>query len=554
MAFSYHQQPSKVSATDQLICSACKVTVLPTERNSHYRSDWHRYNVKRKCVNMEPIEKSVFEAKLKSIITSGQQMDSISSKKRKKAMNKTIQKNYDTLISNDQWSSYKPSSQPKQSLLTYKCTVCEKTFKTHQQCLSHLKTKKHKQEFIKYHKRLRQMQQEEIHVYNATNEHQNSESSVQNPSMDNLIPIDKLKPLLTIENNPFISIKQAKIYHKHRGIHNHKNNDDESKFNDNDDENVEGKGNGNGNGEATDDQKTSNPNDDDKEQEQRSPIDPCKSCLFCTHTFESESESESESQTQTQTSGPSAQELAIEHMIDKHGFFIPIPKRVTNLDELLSTAGHIIGEYHQCVWCWRIFKSVRGCQAHMRHTGHCKLRLEYSSNITYSKDSGDMTQAIVNDNEDSPFLKYFDFDKVIIDTDEEDNGVTEDGLGRELMVREKRYITDINDCDELVRSDGTVIGHRDHMIAYRQKHRNLSKYNETQTEGQIIAQINNPQRKLKLQEMESHKHKVAFEKSGAKEQAKGRKRQEKESMYLQTKQHKVTYENWVSLQKSKGLF
>eukprot|EP00483_Globobulimina_turgida_P013584 UN13609 len=122
------------------------------------------------------------------------------------------------------------------------------------------------------------------------------------------------------------------------------------------------------------------------------------------------------------------------------------------------------------------------------------------------------------------------------------------------MVVHKRYVTEINECDELVRNDGTVIGHRDNMIVYRQRHGRLASYHETQSEQQIIAQINNPQKKYKLQEMERQKNIKAFEDSGARQQAKNMKIKEHEAMNLQTRAHKMNYQNWVNLQKSKQLY
>eukprot|EP00484_Ammonia_sp_Unknown_P007671 CAMPEP_0197074164 /NCGR_PEP_ID=MMETSP1384-20130603/210970_1 /TAXON_ID=29189 /ORGANISM="Ammonia sp." /LENGTH=582 /DNA_ID=CAMNT_0042513005 /DNA_START=42 /DNA_END=1787 /DNA_ORIENTATION=+ len=582
MAFTYQPQAAHVSSDEQLVCSACRVAVLPNERHSHYRSDWHRYNVKRKCVAMEPIDKAVFEAKLNSIIASGQQIESVSNKKKKKALNKTLQKNYDTLISNDQWqistdNTRQRSMDELSSLLTYRCTLCHKTFKTHQQCVSHLSTKKHRAEFIAYHKNLRQQQQEEINVYHATNAEQpNAEQNAQ-PSMDNLVPVDELKPVLSIENNPFITVRKAKLSQKHRGVHVY---DEEAKRNEGQTQ------------PANDNNDNNEDNNNNNKQAARVALDACKQCLFCSTSCASQEES-------------------IQHMSDEHGFFIPFAKRVISVEAMLQCAGQIIGEFHQCVWCWKIFKSVGGVQTHMRHTGHCKLQVECAPNITYCRDAEmNVNKAVVNEEEDSPFVRFIDFEKVLVDSDEdeqevlqmevdEDGGMLgrevmvsekrhitdinesaelvreedspfvrfidfekvvvdsdedeqevlemdEDGgmLGREVMVSEKRHVTDINESAELVRNDGTVIGHRDHMLVYRQKHRNLAKYHETQTEEQIIAQINNPQRKIKLEEMERKKNAKEFEESGARQQSKGVKGKEHEAMNLQARQHKVVFQNW----------
>eukprot|EP01084_Bolivina_argentea_P174696 302602_1 len=210
MAFTSHQQPSSISANESLTCGACKVIVSSHERNSHYRSDWHRYNVKRKCVSMPPIEKKVFEDKLKSIIASGREINSMSKRKKKTALNKKIQKNYDTLISNDK-NLFSQNKAPV-SLLTYSCTLCSKTFKTHQQCLSHLNTKKHKIAFIKHHKNLR-----------------NQSQQINAPTDSQITPLNKLEPIKTIQNNPFISIKQKKQKQHKKRKHIETNIDDESK-------------------------------------------------------------------------------------------------------------------------------------------------------------------------------------------------------------------------------------------------------------------------------------------------------------------------------------
>lgn len=500
MAYAFHQQPSTVSEDEQLKCSACKVIVLPNERNSHYRSDWHRYNVKRKCVGMPPIDRSLFESKLKSIIENGQKMDKVSNKKRKKALNQTIQRNYDTLVQNEQWQQYIDSKQNVSSLLTYRCILCSKTFKSPQHCLSHLQTKKHRLEFLNYHSQIRQQQRDEMTAFQATNdEQQNAEPA----TVDAIIPLNELKVITTIQNNPFIVIKNVIIKNKKRGHHQIAN-DEESKANKAE---IEG-----GN-----------------EMLPRKAINPNFHCLFCSEqSFES-------------------MDVCLLHMIESHGFFVPIERRLICLESLLCFAGKIIGEYFQCVWCWKIFKSLKGVQSHMRHTGHCKLQIEYGSNITYN----DVNEAVINESDQSPFVDYFDFDKNVIDDYDED---VEDDGNRELMrLTDRRHVIDVNENEELVMTDGTLIGHRSNLIVYKQKHHNLSKYKETQSEEQIIAQINNPNRKLKLIEMERRKNVDAFEASGAKEQTVGGKVKHEEAMNLQTRSHKVKYENWVNLQKSKGL-
>lgn len=49
-----------------LVCNACQFEISTVEmRTKHYRSDWHRYNVKRRCAGLaEPVEEKVFLANL----------------------------------------------------------------------------------------------------------------------------------------------------------------------------------------------------------------------------------------------------------------------------------------------------------------------------------------------------------------------------------------------------------------------------------------------------------------------------------------------------------
>ena len=43
-------------------CLACRVTFINAElQREHYRSEWHRYNLKRKVAELPPVTKEAFE-------------------------------------------------------------------------------------------------------------------------------------------------------------------------------------------------------------------------------------------------------------------------------------------------------------------------------------------------------------------------------------------------------------------------------------------------------------------------------------------------------------
>jgi pre-60S factor REI1 len=46
-------------------CMACQVAFRSSEgQRNHYRSDWHRYNLKRKVADLPPITAAQFDQKL----------------------------------------------------------------------------------------------------------------------------------------------------------------------------------------------------------------------------------------------------------------------------------------------------------------------------------------------------------------------------------------------------------------------------------------------------------------------------------------------------------
>jgi pre-60S factor REI1 len=49
---------------DSIFCNACQLTVSLQEKNAHYGTEWHRYNVKRKCASLPPVPRALFESKV----------------------------------------------------------------------------------------------------------------------------------------------------------------------------------------------------------------------------------------------------------------------------------------------------------------------------------------------------------------------------------------------------------------------------------------------------------------------------------------------------------
>jgi len=91
------------------VCNSCNFVVKSTEqRAEHYRSYWHRYNLKRQCEGLEPVAQDIFEKKL-AVLTSRSKDSS--------------------------------SNQPA----TLQCQTCKKNFGSKKSYEHHMKSKRHLQ-------------------------------------------------------------------------------------------------------------------------------------------------------------------------------------------------------------------------------------------------------------------------------------------------------------------------------------------------------------------------------------------------------------------------
>ncbi|KAI8088640.1 C2H2 type zinc-finger-domain-containing protein [Halteromyces radiatus] len=95
-------------------CISCKVAFESAEtQRLHYRSDWHRYNLKRKVADLPPVTREQFEQK-----------DQARKEETEKQVEKPVFKGY--------------------------CDACRKSFGTENQYNNHIQSKKHKDSLAKY--------------------------------------------------------------------------------------------------------------------------------------------------------------------------------------------------------------------------------------------------------------------------------------------------------------------------------------------------------------------------------------------------------------------
>ncbi|MES1916056.1 MAG: hypothetical protein MHM6MM_007913 [Cercozoa sp. M6MM] len=148
----------------------------------------------------------------------------------------------------------------------------------------------------------------------------------------------------------------------------------------------------------------------DSEEETRMPI-PLGTCLICEHDFADDREG------------------LLRHMAKKHNFVVPFIDRVVDLDGLLTYLGIKLGVGYACLHCSREFEHPVAVRQHMEGKAHFSLDWE--------------------NNEDEDIDAFYDFSP-------------------DLPEDESRAVVAMNEHDELVRADGTVIGMRRHVRYYRQ--------------------------------------------------------------------------------------
>ncbi|KAI8087688.1 C2H2 type zinc-finger-domain-containing protein [Gilbertella persicaria] len=104
------QENTSTPSSGLYTCLACQVAFQSAEgQRNHYRSDWHRYNLKRKVVNLPPVTSDQFSAKTKA--------QEVQETEQQKAIETT--NNY--------------------------CATCRKSFGSSNQYENHIQSKKHKE-------------------------------------------------------------------------------------------------------------------------------------------------------------------------------------------------------------------------------------------------------------------------------------------------------------------------------------------------------------------------------------------------------------------------
>ncbi|XP_063779020.1 cytoplasmic 60S subunit biogenesis factor ZNF622 [Pseudophryne corroboree] len=389
-------------------CISCRVAFTdPDIQRAHYKTDWHRYNLKRKVADMPPVTAENFQERVLS----------------QRAVVK---------------------EQSKETA-TY-CTACSKRFSTFNAYENHLKSKKH----LDLEKKAAEAVTKKVEMLNEKNlEKGLSVDSVDKDAMNAAIQqaikaqpscSPKKKPntgqesdVASCSGKPERPDKPPRLqWYEQQALKlaSHEETTDsveeEEGWEDLDSEDAE---------EDSDDEMEDADGADEggsaaAAPESSSPTGaiPVTDCLFCPHHSHSLVKS-------------------IAHMTKVHSFFIPDIEYLQDLQGLIRYLGEKVGVGKICLWCnerGKSFYTTESVQAHMNDKSHCKLFTD-----------GDVALE---------FADFYDFrSSYPNDKDGEDVEMTD-----KVLPDEKNLEYD-EETMELVLPSGARVGHRSLMKYYKQK-------------------------------------------------------------------------------------
>ncbi|XP_053484302.1 cytoplasmic 60S subunit biogenesis factor ZNF622 isoform X1 [Ictalurus furcatus] len=319
-------------------CISCRVQFADADmQRAHYKTDWHRYNLKRKVANMPPVTAENFQERVLA-----------------------------------QRAAAEQQLEDAHSLST--CTTCNKKFSSGNAYNNHLQSHKHQQA----EKKAVAVAQEAVQRMNEKNLEKGAEldkdaqnEAIQKAMRDGLRPKQKhAHSEATSTDRQFRKRpdkaprlewfeRQAKMIVT----------DDGEEEDDDDDAAAEEEW------EDVDD-------DDEMEADEEEQMDedsvatpapapgsiPVTDCLFCSHHSHSLSKN-------------------VAHMTREHSFFIPDIEYLVDLRGLLAYLGEKVGFGKVCLWCnekGKSFYSTEAVQAHMSDKSHCKLYTDGDSALEFA--------------------------------------------------------------------------------------------------------------------------------------------------------------------------
>ncbi|NP_001011460.1 zinc finger protein 622 [Xenopus tropicalis] len=409
-------------------CISCRVAFAdPDIQRAHYKTDWHRYNLKRKVADMPPVTAENFQERVL-------------------AQRAVVEE------------------QSKETA-TY-CTACSKRFASFNAYENHLKSKKH----LDLEKKATDAITKKVEIMNEKNlEKGLRPESVDRDAMNTAIQqAIKAQPSVSPRKQPDTASGKVNEHAKTRPEKTPRQQwyEEQAKrltLEDTEHDLVEE----NEEEEAWEDMDSAEEDEVDSDEEiehmdgaegeaitaneSELPVGtiPVTDCLFCSHHSRSLVKN-------------------VAHMTKVHSFFIPDIEYLQDLHGLIRYLGEKVGVGKICLWCnekGKSFYSTESVQAHMNDKSHCKLFTDGDAALE--------------------FADFYDFRSSYPNHKEgEDIEMTE----REESDKNLEYD---EDTMELILPSGSRIGHRSLMRYYKQKFgitREVVVYKNQKAVGRLLQQ------------------------------------------------------------------
>ncbi|XP_068018079.1 cytoplasmic 60S subunit biogenesis factor ZNF622 [Melanerpes formicivorus] len=391
-------------------CITCHVAFKDADiQRAHYKTDWHRYNLKRKVADMPPVTAENFQERVLAQRAVAEEQNKITA--------------------------------------TY-CTVCSKRFSTFNAYENHLKSKKH----LELEKKAVQAVSKKVKVLNEKNlEKGLALESVNKDEMNTAIqqairaqpsssPKKTTLPPSNGSSSPVsmgnASLSQGKdrsgkpprlrwFEQQAKKLAQQQTEEDDDDDMDEDWEDVDS------DEDIGSEEEMQSVGEEEEEAETESALAlgaiPVTDCLFCPHHSRSLTKN-------------------VAHMTKAHSFFIPDIEYLVDLRGLIKYLGEKVGVGKICIWCnekGKSFYSTEAVQAHMNDKSHCKLFTDGDAALE--------------------FADFYDFRSSYPD---HKDGEGADMPGDRPAERDLDYD---DDTMELILPSGARVGHRSLMRYYKQR-------------------------------------------------------------------------------------
>ncbi|XP_017380149.1 zinc finger protein 622 [Cebus imitator] len=397
-------------------CITCRVAFCDADmQRAHYKTDWHRYNLRRKVASMAPVTAEGFQERVRA----------------QRAV----------------------AEEESKGSATY-CTVCSKKFASFNAYQNHLKSRRH----VELEKKAVQAVNRKVEMMNEKNlEKGLGVDGVDKDAMNAAIQqAIKAQPSLSPKKAPPAPAKAASDVAVDTGGRRTHNRDpsekpprlqwfeqqakklakqqeedseeEEGDLDENDWEDIDS----DEEMECEDTEAMDDVAEQDAEEEEageKPPLGaiPITDCLFCLHHSSSLMKN-------------------VAHMTKVHSFFIPDIEYLSDIKGLITYLGEKVGVGKICLWCnenGKSFYSTEAVQAHMNDKSHCKLFTDGDAALE--------------------FADFYDFRSSYPDHKE-----GEDPNEAEELPSEKNLEYD-DETMELILPSGARVGHRSLMRYYKQR-------------------------------------------------------------------------------------